>query len=95
LSQQYKSRQKVQRCHFQRPRLPRSFAFLEGAYDLGGTTDFTSLSISIGHERQSAIKGVVVNVPIPVSNIATSLPQALYEAEVIQATPQEMNGLWT
>jgi len=39
---------------------------------------------SIGHERQSAIKGAVVNVPIPVSNIVTSLPRAFNEAEVIQ-----------
>jgi len=39
---------------------------------------------SIGHERQSAIKGAVVNVPIPVSNIVTSLPRAFKETEVIQ-----------
>jgi len=39
---------------------------------------------TIGHERQSAIKGAVVNVPIPVSNIVTSLPRAFNEAEVIQ-----------
>jgi len=39
---------------------------------------------SIGHERQSAIKGAVVNVPVPVSNIVTSLPRAINQAEVIQ-----------
>jgi len=39
---------------------------------------------SLGVGRQSAIKGAVVNVPIPVSNIVTSLPRAFNEAEVIQ-----------
>lgn len=39
---------------------------------------------SLGHERQSAINGAVVNIPIPISNIVTSLPRAFYEAEVVQ-----------
>jgi len=39
---------------------------------------------TINQERQSDIKGAVVNVPIPVSNTVTSLPRAFNEAEVIQ-----------
>jgi hypothetical protein len=39
---------------------------------------------SLGVGRQNAIKGAVVNVPIPVSNIVTSLPRAFHEAEVVQ-----------
>jgi len=35
---------------------------------------------AIGHERQSAIKGAVVNVPIPVRNIVTLLPRTFNEA---------------
>jgi hypothetical protein len=39
---------------------------------------------SLGYGRQSAIKGAVINVPIPVANVVTSLPRAFNEAEVGQ-----------
>jgi len=35
-------------------------------------------------DRQNAIKGAVVNVPISVSNIVTFLPRAFKEAQVVQ-----------
>jgi len=38
---------------------------------------------SKGHETQSALTGIVVNVSIPVSNFVTSLLRAFSEAEVI------------
>ncbi|XP_037820089.1 uncharacterized protein LOC119609402 [Lucilia sericata] len=40
--------------------------------------------IALGFERQSAIRGAVVNVPISVNKIVTALPRTFDQAEVIQ-----------
>ncbi|KAI8116853.1 ATP-dependent DNA helicase PIF1 [Lucilia cuprina] len=40
--------------------------------------------IALGFERQSAIRGAVVNVPISVNEIVTALPRTFDQAEVIQ-----------
>lgn len=48
---------------------------------------------SIGHDRQSAIKGPVVNVPIPVSNVVTPLPQAFNELRLLNCTSNEVYNM--
>ena len=38
----------------------------------------------LGYQGQSSLKGAVVNIPISVNNIVTSLPRSFDEAHVIQ-----------